>query len=296
MTISRQNLSIIIVTFKSEKVIHQCLNSIPKEIQVIIVENSNDQNFKEIIEKNYKNVKCILSPKNIGMGPGNNLGLKNIKTDYAFILNPDVILQSNTIDEIINAQNNIESFALIAPISDEIKYPNYKIDENKNSNVQIDEPFKVNSVDGYAMLLNLKRISQHEEFNNLNYFDEKIFMYLENDDLCRRLKKIKENIYIFPKSKIKHLGGKAVDIKFEYEIEMSRNWHWIWSKFYFNKKHFGYFAALKDGIPTFISALIKFSIFFFVNRKKRDSYFHRILGFLNALVGKSSNHRPKINN
>ena len=187
MTISRQNLSIIIVTFKSEKVIHQCLNSIPKEIQVIIVENSNDQNFKQIIEKNYKNVKCILSPKNIGMGPGNNLGLKNIKTDYAFILNPDVILQSNTIDEIINAQNNIESFALIAPISDEIKYPNYKTDENKNSNVQIDEPFKVNSVDGYAMLLNLKRISQHEEFNNLNYFDEKIFMYLENDDLCRRL-------------------------------------------------------------------------------------------------------------
>ena len=44
------------------------------------------------------------------MGSGNNLGLKNIKTDYAFILNPDVVLYSNTIDEIINAQNNLESF------------------------------------------------------------------------------------------------------------------------------------------------------------------------------------------
>ena len=101
MTISRQNLSIIIVTFKSENVIHQCLKSIPQEVQIIIVDNSNDKNFKENIEKTYKNTKCILAPKNLGMGSGNNLGLKNIKTDYAFILNPDVVLYSNTIDEII---------------------------------------------------------------------------------------------------------------------------------------------------------------------------------------------------
>ncbi len=295
MTISRQNLSIIIVTFKSEKVIHQCLKSIPEEIQVIIVENSNDQNFKKIIEKNYKNVRCILTPVNLGMGSGNNLGLKNIKTDYAFILNPDVILYNNTIDEIINAQNNLESFALIAPISDQINYPNYKIEEGEEINFDTDKPFQVNSVDGYAMLLNLKRISKYEEFNNFKYFDENFFMYLENDDFCKRIKNMNENIFIIPKSKINHLGGKAVDIKFEYEIEMSRNWHWIWSKFYFNKKHFGYFSALKDGLPTFISALIKFSIFFFLNKKKRDSYLHRVLGFLNALVGKSSHYRPKVN-
>ena len=296
MTISRQNLSIIIVTFKSEKVIHQCLKSIPEEIQVIIVENSNDQNFKEIIEKNYKNVKCILASVNLGMGSGNNLGLKNIKTDYAFILNPDVTLHSNTIDEIIIAQNNLESFALIAPISDQIKNPNYKTDDSKNINFKSDKPFEVNSIDGYAMLLNLKRISKYREFNNFKYFDENFFMYLENDDFCKRIKKMNENIYIIPKSKVNHLGGKAVDIKFEYQIEMSRNWHWIWSKFYFNKKHFGYFAALKDGLPTFLSALIKFLIFSLLNKKKSDSYLHRVLGFLNALAGKSSHFRPKVNN
>ena len=42
MSISRQNLSIVIVTFKSENVIHQCLESIDKEIPIIVVENSNN--------------------------------------------------------------------------------------------------------------------------------------------------------------------------------------------------------------------------------------------------------------
>ena len=105
MTISRQNISIIIVTFKSEKVIHQCIKSIPKDFKIIIVDNSSDKNFKEKIEKIYQNVRCILSPDNLGMGAGNNLGLKNIKTDFAFVINPDVILESDTIDEIIHASN-----------------------------------------------------------------------------------------------------------------------------------------------------------------------------------------------
>ena len=294
MTISRQNLSVIIVTFKSEEVIHQCIKSIPEEIQILIVDNSNDKVLKENLEKIYKNVKCILAPNNLGMGSGNNLAIKDLNTDYVFILNPDVILYDNTIDEIINAQNNLDSFALIAPISDEIKFPNYKIDKNQNINFKYKEPFDVISVDGYAMLLNIKRLSRYDEFNNYSFFDESFFMYLENDDLCKRIKKLNENIYIIPKSKINHLGGKAVDIKYKSQIELSRNWHWMWSKFYFNKKHFGFFSAIREGLPSFTSALIKFIFFFFINKKKRDKYLHRILGFVSALAGRSSYHRPKI--
>ena len=76
-----------------------------------------------------------------------------------------------------------------------------------------------------------------------NYFDENFFMYLENDDLCKRITEINEDILIIPNSKIKHLGGKGVNEKLKDEIELSRNWHWIWSKFYFNQKHYGYSKA-----------------------------------------------------
>ena len=132
MSISRQNLSVIIVSFKSDHVIHRCINSIDKEIEIIVIENSNNTKLKKDIEEQYENVKCILSSENIGMGGGNNIGIKNTNKDFALILNPDVILEKNTIDEIINASKSLDSFGVIAPISDKLEYPNYKLDKNKN--------------------------------------------------------------------------------------------------------------------------------------------------------------------
>ena len=93
----------------------------------------------------------------MGMGSAHNVGLKHIKTDYAFILNPDVISKKNTIEEIIIASKKIDNFGLIAPISDNLKYPNYKTGKKSDLHNFID-PFKVESVDGFAMILNLKKL------------------------------------------------------------------------------------------------------------------------------------------
>ena len=75
---SFNELTIVITTFKSSKVIENCLNSIKKECKVIIVENSNDKNFKIKIEKNYSNVTCVLSGSNLGYSKGNNVGLSMV--------------------------------------------------------------------------------------------------------------------------------------------------------------------------------------------------------------------------
>ncbi len=79
------------------------------------------------------------------------------------------------------------------------------------------------------------------------------------------------------------------------EIELSRNWHWIWSKFYFNKKHYGYIFALFNGLPNFATSFLKFLFYLILNNKKKNIYLNRSMGFINALLGKSSNYRPKIN-
>ena len=295
MSISRQTLTIVIVTFRSEKVIDNCIKSISDQIKIIVVDNSNDQNLKYSLEKKYENVECILSSSNLGMGSGNNLGLNNVKTDYALILNPDVILQENTISEIINESKKIESFAVLAPLSEDQKNPNYKIIQNDKKNINNLNPFKVKSVDGFAMLLNLKEINQIDDFRNKKYFDENFFMYLENDDFCKRLSQCNQNIYIIPKSKIKHLGAKAVSDEYAYEVELSRNWHWIWSRFYYNKKYSGFLYALINGLPVFLSATAKVLFYFFINKKKKQIYLQRCRGYLNALFGKKSFYRPKIN-
>ncbi len=294
MSISRQNLTVIIVSFMSENVIHDCISSIPKDVKVIVVDNSNNKTFKDEIEKKYNNVRCILSENNIGMGAGNNYGLSEIDTDYGFILNPDVVLRNDTIDEIILASNKINAFSIISPIMEEENYPNYKINKDDNYINKKDEPFKVESVDGFAMLLNISRLKRLKNFRDKKFFDENIFLYLENDDLCKRVIENNEDIYIVPKSKIKHLGAKGVNEKYKYEIELSRNWHWVWSKFYYNKKHYGFLKAYIKVFPIFISATLKLLFYFFINKKKKEIYLFRVLGFVNAAIGKKSFYRPKI--
>jgi GT2 family glycosyltransferase len=294
MTIYLKNLSVVIVSFHSEDVIHNCIKSITNKIQIIVVENSGNKEFARKLEDKYKNVKCILSYKNLGMGAGNNLGIRNVKTDYVFILNPDIVLEKNAIEEILVASKKLDTFGLIAPISNNKKYPNYKMNKNNKSLNKID-PFKVKSVDGFAMILNLKKLKKLEQFRNNNFFDENIFLYLENDDLCKRINEF-ENIFIVPKSKISHLGASAVNKKYNEQIELSRNWHWIWSKFYFNRKHYSFLKAFIDGLPSFLTAILKVLIYYLINHKKKAIYLHRALGFLNALLGKKSYYRPKIDN
>ena len=294
MSISRQNLSIVIVTYKSEMVIHDCIRSIDKDIKIIIVENSNNSRFKEELENTYINVTCVLTTKNLGMGAGNNIGIKKVNTNFVLILNPDVILESSTINELIIASKKNPEFAILAPISSKINFPNYKFFSNKKIIDNSAFPLKVKSVDGFAMLFNKKKLDG-KIFKD--YFDENFFMYLENDDLCKRINEIKEDIFIVPSSKINHLGGKAVNEKYKDEIEYSRNWHWVWSKFYFNKKHYGYLKAFIIGFPKFITSLIKY-FFYLISKNdiKKKIYFNRASGFFNAAKNKPSWYRPKINN
>ena len=290
MSISGQNLSIVIVTLKSDKVIHNCIKSIKLNIPIIVIENSKNLKFKQELESQYKNVECILTQSNLGMGAGNNIGIKNAKTNYVMILNPDVILEENTLDKIYLASKQIENFSIMAPISSNENYPNFKILKDKNNNINKNLAFKVDYIDGYAMLLDKSK------FKDNIFFDENFFLYLENDDLCFRVNKSGGNIFIIPNSKIKHLGSKAVDSKYSDEVELSRNWHWLWSKFYFNKKNFGIVKALKECFPTFISSIIKFLFYLIINNKiKRKKYFNRASGFFNAFLGKPSWYRPIIN-
>ncbi len=288
MSITRQNLSVIIVSYKSDHVIENCINSIDGEIEIIVIDNSNDDQFKKKIETKYKNVKCILSKKNLGMGGGNNLGIENVNKDFALILNPDVALENNSLNEIFIASKEIDKFGIIAPISIKDEYPNYILKKGKNFDPE--KPFKVKSVDGYAMLLNLKQL---KKLDNFNFFDENFFLYLENEDLCKRLIEKNEDIYIIPRSKINHLGGKAVDPKYKDEIEYLRNWHWMWSKFYFNKKHHGYLIALFKVFKNLISAKLKFFYYLItLNTFKRKIYQMRLLGLISSMIGKNSYYRP----
>ena len=134
-----------------------------------------------------------------------------------------------------------------------------------------------------------------EKFSKIGFFDENIFLYLEEIDLCKRVKKINEKIYLDQSIKIEHDGGKSVNETFSYEVELTRNWHWMWSLFYFNQKHFNFPYALLLVSPRFISAVIK-SIFYklTLNNEKKEIYLKRLSGLINSILSRPSWHRPTL--
>ena len=284
MQITKDNLTIIIVTIKSEKVIEKCLNSIDPKVKKIIIENSSDENFTQKLKDKYQNIDCYNSGKNLGMGVGNNLGIKKSNTRYVMILNPDTILNNDTLDKIFKISKSLD-FAILSPISDKDNFPNYKI-KNKTNYLEKDF-FEVDQVDGYSMVIDKSKFDE-------KFFDKNIFMYLENDDLCLRMKKKGEKIFILKKAKINHLGAKAVNEKYYKELEFSRNWHWNWSKFYYRKKHYSFLFAFISGLPSFITACLKCLFYLiFKNKFKFKIFFCKASGFYNSLINKNSWYRPR---
>ena len=279
MKLNLDDITFIIVTYKSENIIQNCLNSLPKNSKKIIIENSNNYKLEKELKSKYDNIEVIVS-NNIGMGAGNNLGLKACKTNYAFVLNPDTKLYSETLNSFIRALDNVSEFTLASPLNDNKDFPNYKkaishINSNKNI-------LSVESIDGFSMLFNLRK------FKDQIFFDENFFLYLENDDLCLRIKKKNENIYVVTDSLINHKGGINKNEQFEY----LRNWHWMWSKFYFNKKHYGFLNAIAKISLNLSAACFKYLIYFFLfNSHKKQIYKMRLYGIIASVFGKKSSFR-----
>ncbi|MDA8764825.1 glycosyltransferase, partial [Candidatus Pelagibacter bacterium] len=129
-----KDISIVIVTFKSEDIISKCLKSIPNDIKVIIVENSKNEKFKKDLENKYKNVDCILTGNNRGYAAANNIGLNIVKTKYALVLNPDCILGHEAINNFFITANKVQDFHLIGPAQDQM----INIDFKNNDFIQVE--------------------------------------------------------------------------------------------------------------------------------------------------------------
>ena len=276
-----KNITCVIVCFKSSHIIEKCIQSINSNIKIIIVENSDNIVFKKYLENKFSNVEVIIAKQNLGYGKGNNFGISKVKTQYAFILNPDTILEKNCLSELSKAQINLKGdFTILAPNL----LNNYGNFSSQKNNLQ-NEILEVDYVKGFAILINLKKIN----FDQI--FDENFFLFLEEIDLCKRIKNSGGKIFVALNSRIQHSGKQASE--YSLNIELCRNWHWMWSLFYYNYKHFGVLVAYKATISKFFSSIFKlFVALVFFNKKILLIHCYRLSGLLNAFLKKPSWLRP----
>tara|TARA_Y100000758_G_scaffold296587_1_gene255704 strand:+ start:1549 stop:2439 length:891 start_codon:yes stop_codon:yes gene_type:complete len=286
-----KDLTIVIVTFYSEHIIYKCIESIGKNIKIIIVENSNNFELKKDIEKKYSNVEVILSGNNLGYGKANNLGIKHSETNFVLILNPDTLIDSNNIEILFEYAKNYKPTILAPIIKDKntqdwnFGYFNKNINDIDVSNSE--KIFEVDFVRGFALLINKNKFQD-------NFFDENYFTYMEELDLCMRVKREGGKVLICPKAKVSHLGASSHNKDINFEMELSRNWHWMWSNYYYYKKNFSIFTAYKKTLSKFIFSFLKMIFYSVFNKQKYLINKQRFLGLLNAYLNKPSSYKPKI--
>ena len=139
---------------------------------------------------------------------------------------------------------------MICPVyEDKTIHSNYEVwtKENKSINVNLFNKSyalkEVDYIDG-TIILNRDIVGQ-------TIFDENIFIYFETMDLCKRL--IQKNIRLYAMDQItfKHYGSQSHNKKYNHHAQLSRCWHYNWSKFYYLNKHQNYLYALKKIYPNF---------------------------------------------
>lgn len=271
-----EEVTLIFISFRSKKKIENIINKISEKLKIIIIDNSLDYELKKKIE-NFQNIKIYLKD-NIGYGAGANFAKKKINTKYFLLCNPDL---EDIDDEKINKFYNIaeQLFPNFLALG-----PNYKPPQKKTLNL-----IRQTKINGSCMFVN------SSVFDELGGFDENIFLYFEEDDLCKRGNKIKKFSYKVNDINIFHDIGTSVEnktIEDKQKLKELTLWHFIWSKYYFYQKHYGKLVSIVLFLPTLIRILFKLSYTKII--KDNDNYKKykiRFSGLINSILGKKSYKR-----
>jgi len=223
------DLSIVIVSFNTKKILKSCLNSIFQnkfkgKLEAIVIDNNSLDGSSLMVEKEFKEVTLIRNKENVGFAKAVNQGIKKSKGEFVLLLNSDIIVKENSLNllfdfakdkndlgvlggRLLNKEGSIQGSCYHLPnlwrtiINSEgfLKYA-----------PQSQEPTQVEVVVGAVFLIPRKIIKE------VGLLDERYFIYFEDLDYCRRIKNSGFKVFYLPKAEFIHFhgaSGKAIPQK-----------------------------------------------------------------------------------
>jgi GT2 family glycosyltransferase len=214
-----KSFSVIIVSWNVAEQLKSCLNSIfaskYPNLEVIVIDNASSDHSVSMIKTIFPNVILIANPKNLGFPTAVNLGLARSSGEYLLILNPDTLLPSNFFISCLEFFHLFPRTALMGPkflaegsvytepsILNTLKiYWTHQLLPKYTPNTSA--PVEVNALSGACFVM------PRSTFTAIGPFTEKVFMYFEDLDYCRRLRQAKLPIIFNPSITITHLHGQS---------------------------------------------------------------------------------------
>ena len=257
--------TVVLPTFFPGDEIIKNIKSIPSEINILIIDNSYNDNLKYKI-KNYSN--CIyFNIGDVGLGKTFNYALEKVKTPYMLLTQPDVILRKDCIKNLIIGLEKYKNAGMVVPIVyDNYKYSKYDFYDLKYSKQKKEFLYKknkkqvsqfpsgdfcVDAVNATTMLIKV------DALNKIGGWDNNIYVYLEDIDICLRLTLNGFNIIKISNAIVDHKGWSSHFDEIKSSMNISRVWHFTWSSLYFDNKFCRKSIVLKKITKLIFLCLIK---------------------------------------
>tara|TARA_B100000575_G_C23095286_1_gene631694 strand:- start:154 stop:1035 length:882 start_codon:yes stop_codon:yes gene_type:complete len=277
-------ITLIIVCFNSYKLIQKNLSELSK-FKTIIVDNSKSDEIRSLVE-GVENIKYIKTKKNLGYGKANNLGVSESKTPFILILNPDILVQSDSIEILYKAYFNYENIGILAPAlydnsnnrrsNGSLSYINrQKINKKNILNNQ-----KAEGNTCYQFAVGCAFLIKKDFFDKIGGFDKDLFMYFEDNDLCDKTIEKDKSIIEIPESKMIHLQGLSADNTFLQKCKLSII-HKI-SEYIYYKKKTNFLNLYKKILVNFLDYLQRF--FINIIKFKFNKSFKNLLRMLSIIL------------
>jgi N-acetylglucosaminyl-diphospho-decaprenol L-rhamnosyltransferase len=229
------SIGFVIVTYNSEAVLPACLNSIPQGHDIVVADNASRDRSAEIARS--FGARVLVNEKNLGFGAACNRGAKLLATSHVFFLNPDAVLCANTAGEIEKAIGLYPDAGAFGPAikhgGKRQKFRSTSFMQNQGRRYAEETPPAVNAavdfLDGAALVCDLKL------FWELGGFDENIFLYFEDDDLCFRIKSQGRKLIYVPAAAVCHERNRSSGRSLR--LDYFRSFHAMKSRLLVSGKH-----------------------------------------------------------
>jgi N-acetylglucosaminyl-diphospho-decaprenol L-rhamnosyltransferase len=231
------DVTAIVVAYNSAAVLEGCIAALRAEgARVIVVDNASQDD--SAARAAAAGAEVLLSPRNEGYGRGNGLGVAAARSRYVLICNPDITVGQGSLGALIAAAGRFPQAGLVAPLIVEpdgrrFVQPRSLLSPahlNAARSVLVPEgPASIPFVSGACFLID------RSLFNAIGGFDPEIFLYYEDDDLCRRLMDQRRAPVLVPEAVVTHRRGSssapAPGSRFR------ARWHLAWSRGHVRARH-----------------------------------------------------------
>ena len=234
---SRQDVTAIVVTFDSAHALPECLGALRADaVPVIVVDNASTDDTAAMAEG--QGGRVIRNARNEGYGRANNIGVRAADTEFVLIVNPDCIVDRGAVAALVDAARRYPDAAFFAP---QIVEPSGRVFYQPRSLLaaSLTNPSgKLVLPEGEAcapFFSGACFLIRREAFLRLGGFDENIFLFYEDDDLCRRVADSGSALIYVPQAVVRHGRGRSSGDK-PGRVFTSR-WHQAWSRAYVSRKY-----------------------------------------------------------